>query len=143
MFAVLRYIHQNPIKVGIAKNLEEYVWSSYSEYLGVTKDRYIDKDFVLNLFDDNRTKAIHDFKAFNEIKTDDACLDISERKKRMTDKEASRLIKKKYGVISSSEISKLEPRKREKCVKYLLKKGLSGRQISRVTGISRYFIHNI
>ncbi len=28
---VLRYIHQNPIKAGKARNIEEYKWSSYNE----------------------------------------------------------------------------------------------------------------
>lgn len=33
-FQIIRYIHQNPYHAGIAKNLEDYVWSSFSTYLG-------------------------------------------------------------------------------------------------------------
>jgi len=100
LFAVLRYIHQNPIKTGIVQTLEEYTWSSYAEYLRLTNDQYVDQDFVLNLFDENRTNAIDDFKVFNETKTDEECLDISERRT-ISDKEAIKLIKKKYAVASS------------------------------------------
>lgn len=142
LFAVLRYIHQNPLKAGMVKKLEEYTWSSYAEYLGLTNDQYIDKDFVLNLFDENRTKAIDDFKVFNETKTDDECLDIRERKS-MSDKEAIKLIKKKYAVASSSELNHFDGKNRTKCLKFLLKKGLSERQIARITGISRYVIRKV
>ncbi|MEA1884349.1 MAG: transposase [Thermotogota bacterium] len=142
LFAVLRYIHQNPLKAGIVQTLEEYNWSSYAEYLRLTNEQYIDKDFVLNLFDENRSKAIDDFKVFNETKTDDECLDIRERKS-ISDKEAIKLIKKKYAVASSGELNHFEGKKRTKCLKFLLKKGLSERQISRITGISRYVIRKV
>jgi REP element-mobilizing transposase RayT len=142
LFAVLRYIHQNPIKAGIVNKLEEYTWSSYAEYLRLTNDQYIDQDFVLNLFDENRTKAIDDFKVFNETKTDDECLDIRE-KRTISDQEAIKLIKKKYAVGSSSELNHFDGKKRTKCLKFLLKKGLSERQIARITGISRYVIRKV
>jgi len=29
---VLRYIHQNPVKAGIEKDIKKYPWSSYKEY---------------------------------------------------------------------------------------------------------------
>mgnify|MGYP001497926153 CR=1 FL=1 len=136
------YIHQNPIKAGIVKKLEEYSWSSYSEYLGLTNEQYVDKDFVLNLFDENRTKAIDDFKDFNDTKTEDECLEIRERST-ISDQEAIKLIKKKYAVVSSRELNHFDGKKRTKCLKFLLKKGLSERQISRITGISRYVIRKV
>jgi REP element-mobilizing transposase RayT len=142
LFAVLRYIHQNPIKAGIVQTLEEYTWSSYAEYLRLTNDQYVDQDFVLNLFDENRTKAIDDFKVFNETKTDEECLDIRERRT-ISDQEAIKLIKKKYAVASSRELNHFEGKKRTKCLKFLLKKGLSERQIARITGISRYIVRKV
>jgi REP element-mobilizing transposase RayT len=33
LFAAMRYIHMNPIKDNISKSMENYVWSSYSDYL--------------------------------------------------------------------------------------------------------------
>jgi REP element-mobilizing transposase RayT len=142
LFAVLRYIHQNPIKAGIVNKLEEYTWSSYAEYLRLTNDQYVDQDFVLNLFDENRSKAIDDFKVFNETKTDEECLDIRERRT-ISDQEAIKLIKKKYVVTSSRELNHFEGKKRTKCLKFLLKKGLSERQIARITGISRYIVRKV
>jgi putative transposase len=34
LLAVVRYIHQNPLKAGIVNNINDYAWSSYSEYIG-------------------------------------------------------------------------------------------------------------
>ncbi len=139
--AVIRYIHWNPLKAGIVKRLEDYTWSSYLEYLGLNDTYHVDKDFVLKLFNEDKAQAIVDFKAFNEIETDDHCLDIS-NKKRMSDEMAIRLIKKKFSVKSSKDIGDFDPEQKKGCVLYLLDKGLSVLQISRVTGISRYFILN-
>ena len=43
---VLRYIHQNPHKAGIAAT-DDYKWSSYSEYTGKTE--IADTEFALKL----------------------------------------------------------------------------------------------
>jgi len=141
LFAVLRYIHQNPLKARMVTRLEDYVWSSYCEYLGLKTDHYVDKDFILMLFNEDRNKAVADFKTFNEIVTDERCLDISERK-RISDEKAILMIKKKFAVNSSKDVHRFDCDQRKKCVRYLLSKGLSVRQISRVTGISRYFIYS-
>lgn len=140
--AVIRYIHRNPIKAGIVNRLEDYTWSSYREYLGLSESTHVDREFVLNLFNEDREQAVAEFKAFNEIENEDQCLDISNRK-RMSDKRAIRLIKKKFSVTSSKELGEFEPEQKQACVKFLLDKGLSVLQISRVTGISRYFMTNI
>jgi len=139
LFAVLRYIHQNPLKAGMIMKLEDYIWSSYCEYLGLSDDHYVDKDFVLMMFNEDRNKAIADFKTFNEIPTDKKYLDISE-KKLISDEKVIQMIKKKYSVFSSKDVQNFDLEQRNKCIQYLLNKGLSIRQISRVTGISRYFI---
>ena len=138
--AVIRYIHRNPLKAGMVARLEDYTWSSYREYLGLNDTYHVDKDFVLKLFNEDQAEAIKDFKAFNEIENDDRCLDIS-NKKRMRDDMAIRIIKKKFSVNSAKDISNFDLEQKQVCVLYLLEKGLSVLQISRVTGISRYFIY--
>lgn len=40
-----RYIHLNPLRAGVVRNPEDYIWSSYRGYLG-KKDAYIDRDQV-------------------------------------------------------------------------------------------------
>src|SRR6056297_1508669 len=137
---VIRYIHWNPLKARIVTRLEDYPWSSYREYLGLSSEYHVDIEVTLSLFHEDRGKAVADFKAFNEIEADDRCLDISE-KKRMSDEMAIRLIKRKFSVTSSKNIGDFEPEQKQACIQYLLEKGLSVIQISRVTGLSRYFIN--
>ena len=44
---VIRYIHQNPVKAGLCKNVREYEYSSYKNFFD--KSNLIDKNFVLGI----------------------------------------------------------------------------------------------
>lgn len=134
---VLRYIHQNPVKAGIVNDVASYKWSSYSEYIG--KNTIIDIDFALSIFNNNREKAIESFKEFHQIENDDVCIDIEENK-RLTDIEAIGIIKKTCHVGHCNEIQELDKNERNKYLKILKEKGLSTRQIARLTGISRSIV---
>jgi len=50
------------------------------------------------------------------------------------------IIKEEYCVSSSLQLKDFEKKKRDICIKELKDKGLSTRQIERLTGISRYII---
>jgi REP element-mobilizing transposase RayT len=139
--AVIRYIHRNPLKAGMVERLEDYSWSSFGEFLGLNDAQLVDKDFVLKLFAEDMNQAISNFKTFNEIDSDDNCMDISNRK-RLTDERAIELIKRKFSLRSIKDISNFELEQRKTCLKFLLNEGLSVLQISRITGISRYFIYS-
>jgi putative transposase len=132
---VIRYIHQNPIKAGLVLRLEDYKWSSFNEYIKDTK--FVDVDFALNIFNSNIEKARKLFIEYNKEKTDDVCMDIEE-KRRITDKEAAKIVKEICKVEDISEIQKFDISKRNGYLKQLKKDyGLSIRQIERVTGINR------
>jgi phosphatidate phosphatase PAH1 len=126
----------------MVNHIANYPYSSYAEYIGLNDDQYVDKDFVLSLFHEEKEQALADFRDFNEMATDEKFLDISDRK-HISDKAAIDLIKKKYKVASSLELQSIEVEKRAKAVQFLLNKGMSARQIIRVTGISRYFIEKV
>lgn len=71
---VSRYIHRNPIK--ISKNIIEY-YSSYAYYLGLVELSWVNKDIVLDYFNDSSfmiTNNIDSYKFFVEdfkYKTED------------------------------------------------------------------------
>ncbi len=134
---VLRYIHRNPLKAGIVKDIAEYKWSSYSEYTGNRK--ITDTDFALKLFNEDKDKAIASFKEFHKTTNDDKCLDIIERR-RISDEEAITIIKKTCSVSQCSDVQNLEKDKRDRFLKALKDEGLSTRQLARLTGISRGII---
>lgn len=137
LLTVLRYIHQNPLKAGLARDLKDYKWSSYSEY--IKKSEIIDADFILKIFDKDSNKAIESFKAFHEISTNETCMDIEENKK-ITDDEAVKIIKTVCKVVHCIDIQEMEREQRNRCLELLKENGLSTRQIARLTGVSRHIV---
>ena len=53
LLTVIRYIHQNPIKANIVRNIESYEYSSYSEYIN-TSDGLIDRQYIFSILDKTR-----------------------------------------------------------------------------------------
>lgn len=93
LLVVLRYIHQNLIKVGIVEEVEQCRWSSYCEYIS-HKAILTDVEVVLNTMDNDRNKAIEIFNEFMEKENKDKCLDDEVKKRKwISDEETRRLIK--------------------------------------------------
>ena len=130
---VLRYINQNPIKAGIEREIGRYPWSSYNEYLG--KEGICDAKFALGFFGQDEKGAIAAFEKFNYEENNDKCLEY-EKSLRIDDNEARKIIMELFGVEDTIGIQKLEKEKRDKVIKKLKDRGLSIRQIERLTGIS-------
>ena len=63
LLEVIRYIHQNPLKAGLVTALENFAWSSFSDYLGTPL--IADTNFVLQMFSDDIGKAKILFKEFS------------------------------------------------------------------------------
>lgn len=60
-----RYIHLNPVRVGISKLPEEYPWSSYSYFISNQKTpRWLNVNFILSIFDESTSKAKRSYKQF-------------------------------------------------------------------------------
>jgi REP element-mobilizing transposase RayT len=134
---VLRYIHQNPVKAGIAKSILDYRWSSYKEY--IEKAAIADIDFALDMFSSNRKKAVELFRNFSIQKNNDMCLE-DEEKLRISDSEVKEYLKES-GIIDSKELRQIEKSKRDEIIRKLkLLNGVTIRQLSRVTGISKSVI---
>lgn len=131
---VLRYIHQNPLKVGLVDNIESYPWSSYKEY--VTDARIVSVDFVLSMFAGDREKSLESFKDYNIAAANDKCLDYFGEKKTISDKKIKQLVLNRYNIKLSS-LQNEEPDFQLKIVKYLKDlEGTSLRQLSRLTGFT-------
>lgn len=130
---VIRYIHQNPVKAGICKKPEDYEFSSYNNYF--EKEPFIDFKFVFDMIDERS------FADFNNEITSEKCLEIEEQKNiKVTDEQAKKIIEKYSKCSTVTEFQALNPEKRNKYLKMFREKGLSIRQISRLTGISYYVV---
>ena len=126
---MIRYIHQNPIKAGLCRRVSDYVYSSYKEYFG--SGNLVDTDYILGLCPEN------EFVELNNSISNASCLDISEKViARVTDEQAKILIRKISKCENVAAFQNLELAKRDKALKKLREKGLSIRQLSRLTGIS-------
>lgn len=130
---VLRYIHQNPVKAGLCREISAYKWSSYNDYLhniGIT-----DIEFGLSFFNDNKKETLMLFDKYMKEDEKKTCLDLEENHK-ITDGEALRIIQKQCGISNATDMQELPMDQRDKNIALLKENGLSIRQISRLTGIS-------
>jgi len=66
-----RYIHLNPVKIGLVGRPEDYRWSSYPLYLdknkGGKENDWLDRDWVLSQFGTTETKAVEKYREFVEL----------------------------------------------------------------------------
>ncbi|WP_422487187.1 transposase [Gudongella sp. DL1XJH-153] len=131
---ILRYIHQNPIKARLCKDLLEYKWTSYREY--IQKPIIVDTEFCLSLFSPDMDRAVDLFIEYMTQNNEDS-FPAFEDNISLTDTEV--LIKlNDMGIRNISELQKLEKNRRNSFIKELkMTKGISIRQISRITGISK------
>ncbi len=137
---VMRYIHQNLLKAGIAKEVQEYPWSSYREYS--QKPLICNTEFALNMFSLDHIKALQIWVEFNQENNNDQCMEYDDGA-RMNDSEVAALIESIADVINPKEIQNYEKQERDEVIKLLKRKGLSIRQIERLTGVSFGVIRGI
>jgi len=67
LLALIRYIHLNPIRAGIVKEimeLDKYPWSGHQAIIGRVKYLWMDTRYVLAQFGDNRRKALWQYRKF-------------------------------------------------------------------------------
>ena len=128
---VLRYIHQNPVKAKVVKTISEYPYSSYNEYL--SKAVIADTDFVLDMLDKD------EFIEFHNYMPEDQCLDITTSRKKITDEEATRIYDDLSKLLNTSNLDKETEIKLTQALK---SKGLSAKQILRITPIRRRIAEN-
>ncbi|MGM0753183.1 MAG: transposase [Bacillota bacterium] len=137
---VLRYIHQNPLKAGLVKDVFQSRWTSIHEYC--KNERPLDIELPLNLFSNNKTRAVTLFKEYMSESTYDLCLE-DPPSQRITDDEV-RIYLRKLGVSNKSMLQGMNKEQRnEVLVNLKTLKGVSERQISRVTGVSRKVIQKV
>ncbi|MCT8137640.1 transposase [Anaerobacillus sp. CMMVII] len=139
LLVVVRYIHQNPVKAGIAKRVDEWKWSSCRSYYGqpISSVKYLlDGDYILSLLSANKEAATERFKGLNERRNNDQCLD-EPGKTRLTDVEARQLMKELLGTLEIAKVKSLSRLERDGILRKVKQiNGISQRQIARILGIS-------
>ena len=136
----LRYILQNPVAAGFCSSPEKYPYSSAQEYL-VQKHGITDTDFAMTMVCSPDDPAA--LQQFICARHDDKCLDIDEKpRKRCTDEKAVKLILEEFGSISPSPGKPQERDAFNRSLKMVIGAGVSIRQLSRLTGLSKKVIES-
>lgn len=133
---VLRYIHQNPVMAGIISDISNYKWSSYYDYIG--KENIADTTDVLKMFSEEKNQAVQLFKEYSMEYNEDNFLE--QKQVRITDDELHKLILGKYN-LEIGTLHLLGRQQKNEILRELRKlKGVSIRQIVRITGISKSLV---
>ena len=138
LLTVIRYIHQNPVKAGAVKRVEDWKWSSCSGYYG--KRTYpvglLDSGRILSYFSDNKRLAVGLFKEFSEGENTDKCLD-DEFRPRINDEEARQEIIRALEGIQLTQVKSLPKLERDVIFRKVKKiDGVTQRQAARILGVS-------
>ncbi|MGI6318255.1 MAG: REP-associated tyrosine transposase [Dethiobacteria bacterium] len=146
LLACARYIHNNPVAAGLVEYPEDYDWSSYSYYLGSSNHSdLLNKDFLLDLFSDDRDDAVLKLKEFTEMGNDDCFMECENNVDSTKEKvEAEKII---TGILKKHNITLEELRKtKDKSYRNRILNELkrvsrfSVRELSLVLGISKDII---
>jgi len=132
LLAVIRYVHQNPLAARMVRDFGEYPYCSFSDYLDDKIESLADTEFILGMLG---SKA--EFIRFHRIANDDKCLEVSDRRFYLTDEQARQRIQQVTGCEVATETQRLDPQTRNRAISELKTLGVSVRQLSRLTGLSK------
>lgn len=138
LLTVLKYIHFNPTKAGLETSPgASYPWSSFYDYQNQIAG-LADTALALNI-----AGGIEEFQALHTIDSDDKCMDIDQFRKRLPDDIAKDMICEVSKCNSATDFQKLPLLARDKNLVLLHEKGISIRQLNRLTGTPRGVIERV
>jgi len=132
---LIRYIHQNPLKPHLVKDLSQYPWSSWSEFMGTSKQPFCSISRVLERINLEELRELVEQPLTAD--EEDGFLDVGETpaKNYFTDEEAWALIKECSGTSTLTEFQSLS-RPIQKYYLWLVhEKGVGPRALSRISGV--------
>ncbi|MBE7053481.1 MAG: transposase [Ruminococcaceae bacterium] len=133
--SLIRYIHQNPVKAHMVDNPGSYPYSSYNDYAKNISD-ITDIDFLLDMLNNDRKKAINEFIELNTV-SDGETYEITDSRK-TSPANIRRIIMSMIDGKEIETIKRMEKETRNQLIKILVnEKGISKSALERATGISR------
>ena len=133
LLTVFRYILNNPQKAGICE-ASQYPWSSYHEYgqqKGLTNTEML-REMI----------GTHEnFQQFMREWDENECMEAEHRPR--DDTWALGIIQKTLHITSGTQLQQYERKQRDEALALLKKKGVSIRQLERLTGLNRGIIQKV
>lgn len=139
LYTVIRYIHHNPFKAGLESFPgESYPWTSLFSYIH-QNNNLVSTSHITNLIG-----GYDSFINYHNKTTDnDQCMDVETIRKRLPDDVAKQIIYDTCNCSNTKEFQDLSLISRDKAIILLNKKGISVRQLNRLTGIPLGLISKI
>lgn len=82
LLELVRYIHRNPLRAGLADELESYAWSSHVGYLSSAKKwDWLHKDFILAMLTEDASQRLRSYKTFMALKDSEEMTNIFDKVK--------------------------------------------------------------
>ena len=136
----MRYIHQNPVKAGLAKTAKEYSYSSWgNDYQGLGDLHVCMTEAVI------RRYTLAELAAWVDMPISEryGCIDIDERRV-ISDIEIRDAVINACGLRSISDFQLLTLERRKSVIQEVMRSlDVRPRQLSRVTGMNYETIRNI
>ena len=140
--AVLRYIHQNPLRAGMVKNIDDFSWSSHRLYATKQYQSLIDIDLMLGLLDQDQGNAVACYKQFMSEPNSVNYLESNE-KARLTDTAARLALSNLLNNQPINVLLTMDKMDRDEVLRKAKKiEGISIRQIARISGIGKHVVAN-
>lgn len=141
LLAVVRYVHNNPVKARMAAESGAYQWSSYQQYVqnsGIigTGQRAL----IMGYFAGN----IEAFEAFHRERDDNEYLEIKEDVEKLRMERAQEIIEafcRANGISEAGELSGIGAGMQELISELLTKSKVSHRKIAGLLGVSASRVH--
>lgn len=127
-YAVMAYIHRNPVEAGLVRTMEEYFFSSYRDYLNRN-------DYLVSVNDLLKDIGIPGFQTIHRIKYKDEILNINNIDHRIPEPEARNIICRILKTDNPLVFTAFTPTQQIELIKEINKERVSNAQVARVTGM--------
>jgi len=148
VLAVIRYIHNNPVKAGMVENPQEYSWSSYSAYLkkNTLSNNLVNTDYTLGIIASEREAAIQEFIRFSHESDEEIFLDCEDAEIRILEegqKYFEKYLKANWSGQVIEEILQ-DNKQRQEIISHLrINTKLSVRMSATLLGINRNTVERV
>ena len=133
--ALLHHIHRLPVLLGLESSPDAYPWSSYAGW----PDGITETAFAIELTG-GREELM---RFFAQSETGPVPEEPSQKKACVTDEEGMQLLAEVTGCGSEAEFRSLQRSVREVFLRALYRRGLSLRQLARISGQSRSAVYRV